>query len=156
MTEPAWKSAHEVCDKALRITQKDRNKANGDPEDNFAFIALTWTALLEARGVMFDNSGALNAADVARLMIAMKLCRDANAPHRDNRVDAIGYALCLERVEPTTPANPPSGEAHTTTHTETRWCATCTRCPSSVCPSCRRIVDGEPVPSHWVRREGSS
>jgi hypothetical protein len=34
-------------------------------------------------------------------MVALKLCRDANAPNRDNRVDAIGYTLCLERVEPT-------------------------------------------------------
>ena len=95
-----WTSAHAIADEALRITQSDRNTQNGDPEDNFTFIALTWTALLRARGLL-DETQALNAADVARMMIGMKLCRDANAPHRDNRVDTLGYALCLERVEST-------------------------------------------------------
>lgn len=93
-----WTTAHAACDEALRITQADRNVANGDPEDNFAHIALAWTALLNARGIL---TGPISAADVARMMAALKLCRDSHAPHRDNRVDTIGYALCLERVEPT-------------------------------------------------------
>lgn len=95
-----WKSAHAAVDEALRITREDRNQANGQPEDNFAHIALVWSALLHGAGLMATDR-LLDAGDVARMMVALKLCRDAHAPHRDNRVDAIGYAICLERVEPT-------------------------------------------------------
>ena len=95
-----WVSAHEACDEALRITQTDRNALNGDPEDNFAYIALAWSALLQARGLLARDA-MIAAADVARMMSALKLCRDSHAPHRDNRVDGIGYLLCLERLEPT-------------------------------------------------------
>jgi hypothetical protein len=94
-----WKTAHESVDEALQITQTDRNKQNGDPEDNFAYIALTWTALLRARGLLAADQE-ITAPDVARMMAGLKLCRDSNAPHRDNRVDLHGYGLCLERVEP--------------------------------------------------------
>jgi hypothetical protein len=142
-----WKSAHAVCDEALRITQADRNTANGNAEDNFAFIAMTWTALLRARGLL-DTTQELDAADVARLMIGLKLCRDANAPHRDNRVDTIGYALCLERVESTETVEPVE-----------RGCGTCLRenyeewvcrqvcCHRAYSPTERSIFSG--LTDHW-------
>lgn len=97
-----WATAHEAVNEALSITQTDRNKKCGDPEDNFAYIALMWTALLRARGLLTAEQS-VTEADVARMMAAMKLARDANAPHRDNRVDLFGYGLCLERVQPTGP-----------------------------------------------------
>lgn len=95
-----WESAKSVNAEAMRIVQTDRNKRCGDPADNFAYIALCWTALLRARGLLTSEQR-INEADVARMMVTMKMCRDSNAPHRDNRVDAIGYTLCLERVEQT-------------------------------------------------------
>lgn len=94
-----WSTAEDMVADALRITHEDRNAANGQPEDNFAHIAAIWTALLTARGIL---TAPLTGADVARMMVGMKLARDAHAPHRDNRTDAVGYAICLERVEPTT------------------------------------------------------
>ena len=42
----------------------------------------------------------ITAGDVARAMVMLKVVRGAHAPKRDNRVDAVGYVLCLERAEP--------------------------------------------------------
>jgi hypothetical protein len=172
-----WRSAESVADEALRITHVDRNKANGEPEENFSYIAQCWTALLDARGLLGSDEG-LNAADVARMMVALKLCRDANAPHRDNRVDAIGYTLCLERVESTetvpkmTPILNPDGSFFVPPHVENPedvysvtfelknaevfcdehpgWCSTCKYLKGG--PTCR-VCYPSPVigaaPSHW-------
>lgn len=93
-----WEGAHAIIAEAVEITAHDRNDAYSPPEDNFANIALAWTALLRARGIITD---ALTPGDVARMMTALKLVRDGNAPRRDNRVDALGYVICLERAEPT-------------------------------------------------------
>ena len=78
----------------------DRNEKNGNPEDNFDFIAMGWTASLQARGLL-DRDQHLIAPDVARLMVIFKMMRDSNSPQRDNRVDSVGYSGCLERVQPT-------------------------------------------------------
>lgn len=100
VTDHDWSGAAEVFEEAARIIRTDRNKQNGDPEDNFADIALAWTGSLRARGLLEVNQW-LTAADVARLMCLLKMIRDSNAPNRDNRVDNCGYTGCLERVEPT-------------------------------------------------------
>jgi len=92
-----WASAKSVMDEAAQIVQNDRATAYDAPEDNFARIAACWTALLDTR-----LTAPITGPDVARMMTALKLVRDAHAPKRDNRVDAIGYLLCLERSEPTT------------------------------------------------------
>lgn len=91
-----WAGAHAIIDEAVRVTHTDRHESYAPPEDNFARIALVWTALLDTK-----LTSELNAADVARLMAGMKLVRDAWKPAADNRVDAIGYLLCLERAEGT-------------------------------------------------------
>jgi hypothetical protein len=93
-----WAEAHANVNEALEITQHDRNDKAGNPENNFAHIAACWTGLLMDK---LTPGEYITAADTARMMIAMKLCRDSHAPHRDNRVDIHGYALCLDRVEPT-------------------------------------------------------
>lgn len=98
ITNDPWATAHESVEEALHITKHDRNDKAGAAEDNFARIGLCWTALLSEK---LDSRVFIDAADVARMMVAMKLCRDSHAPHRDNRVDIHGYALCLERVQPT-------------------------------------------------------
>lgn len=98
MLRDGWAGARDVVRQALHITRHDRNEVAGDPEDNFAAIALTWTALLHEK---LKPGAVVTAADHARMMAALKLCRDAHAPRRDNRVDLHGYGLCLERVDPT-------------------------------------------------------
>jgi len=92
-----WKAAHRNVKKALHITQHDRNDKAGDAEDNFYRIALCWTAMLSDTLMPGE---VVTAPDTARMMITMKMCRDAHMPHNDNRIDAHGYTLCLDRVEP--------------------------------------------------------
>ena len=95
-----WAHAHAQVDQALQVTAHDRNDAYGRPEDNFGHIAIMWTELLDAAGLLI--SGAMvRPGDVARMMVALKLARDATVPASDNRVDIHGYTLCLERAEPT-------------------------------------------------------
>lgn len=75
---------------ASQYTSKDRNSAYGDPEDNFSNIAEVWNA----QGVRIDGR-ALVAADVALLMVGMKLARlRFNPGHEDSWVDVAGYAAC--------------------------------------------------------------
>lgn len=99
-TTGPWAGAHESAMEALRITQHDRNDKAGDPEDNFDFIAIVWSALLHAAGVL-PRDKRLTAKHVGWLMIGLKACRDMHISNRDNRTDTHGYALCIERVDPT-------------------------------------------------------
>jgi len=92
-----WQGPQEVIDEASRIIKKDRNSAYDNPEDNFARIAKCWTAILDEK---LACGCEITAGDVARAMVMLKVVRDAHAPKRDNRVDAVGYVLCLERAEP--------------------------------------------------------
>ena len=91
-----WEGAHQVCIKALNIVQGKRNEAYDDPELNHYRIAKVWSGVLDEK--LVDD---ISAADVCRMMIGLKLVRDAHSPAEDNRIDTIGYALNLERVEPT-------------------------------------------------------
>lgn len=93
----SWETAREVLADAQRKVETDRNTSYGNPEDDFEAIALCWTGLLRARG--YDV--VVTPSDVPRMMTALKLCRDAHRPERDNRTDGVGYLLTLERVEPT-------------------------------------------------------
>jgi hypothetical protein len=40
----------------------------------------------------------LFAEDVATLLLCVKLSRESNKRKRDNRVDAAGYLLCLDKI----------------------------------------------------------
>lgn len=65
---------------------RDRQATHGDAEDNFADIAKLWSVYT---GIGFT------AQDVAAMMILMKIARMKTSPdHRDNWIDAAGYAVC--------------------------------------------------------------
>jgi hypothetical protein len=74
----------------------ERGKDYGHPSVNFADAAALWTVLLKDR---LAPGATLSAEDVARCMIGVKLARDLHTPKRDNRVDIIGYAITLDRLE---------------------------------------------------------
>ena len=79
---------------AMEITSNDRNKAYGNPEDNFANIAAYWAPYFQQR---FNVPLDITPQDVAHLMILMKMARLATNPgHRDSVVDVAGYAACAE------------------------------------------------------------
>lgn len=77
---------------AMEYTQKDRNAAHGNPENNFENIARYWNAHLQAR---YSFRPFLDATDVALMMAAMKMARlSFNPTHEDSWIDLAGYAAC--------------------------------------------------------------
>lgn len=66
----------------------DRMESHGDPVTNMAQAAEVWTGLLGRK-----LNDALTASDVARMMSAFHLVRDATAPETDlNHLrHAVGY-----------------------------------------------------------------
>jgi hypothetical protein len=76
---------------AAKIVAVDRNKAYGNPEDNFRNIANLWNAYFTAQGAGMHCT----PCDVANLMILMKVARlSTNLTHRDSLLDIAGYAAC--------------------------------------------------------------
>jgi hypothetical protein len=79
---------------AWRLTHSDRRNAYGTPAVVFAGYAKMWSGLL-AKKLTSD----LTASDVALMMTALKLAREANHPGQDNVVDAHGYLILLEEIK---------------------------------------------------------
>lgn len=76
----------EVLNLAAACVLKDRNKAHGEPEDNFRVIAGFWNAYLGVE---------ISPTDVANMMALMKIARLKHNPqHTDSWVDLAGYAAC--------------------------------------------------------------
>lgn len=93
MTDTARKR---LLEEAINITANDRNKAYGNPEDNFQNVANLWNAYFNAQNPGLTTDGVfVDARDVANLMILMKMARlSTNLNHRDSLVDIAGYAAC--------------------------------------------------------------
>jgi hypothetical protein len=68
----------------------DRNDSYDHPYPNFSKIAKTWEVVLGCT---------VTPRQVALCMIGMKLVRESHKAKRDNIVDIIGYARCIERLE---------------------------------------------------------
>lgn len=83
-----------IATEAQAAVYGERGKDYGHPRQNFADTAALWTVLLGDR-----LTAPVTAEDVARCMIAVKLARDLHSPKRDNRVDIVGYAITLDRLE---------------------------------------------------------
>lgn len=84
-----------IAEEASRIVYGDREKAYDDPNQNFRRIAKMWTGTLDKK---LAPGCEVTPRDVALMFIQLKISREAFMPKRDNRVDIIGYALCLERI----------------------------------------------------------
>lgn len=81
-------------DTAKGYVTQDRTSAYGTPEDNFKNIADMWNA----QGVSI-NGKAVTPADVALMMVGMKLARlKHNQAHEDSWIDVAGYAACGMRA----------------------------------------------------------
>lgn len=77
-----------VCEEAGRLVHGPKQASYGHPAADFARTAIMWTALLAHK----LEGGYVDAEDVWRCMVAVKLSREVNRPGRDNRVDIAGYA----------------------------------------------------------------
>jgi len=79
-----------ILQEAQRLIHGERNKNYGHPRENFADIAVLFTAYLDKE---------IDEIDVANLMILVKVARvKGTGYHRDSYTDIAGYAGCVERI----------------------------------------------------------
>ena len=77
-------SKNDILDKAKSIINGERQGTYGNAENSFAVIASMWTAYLGRD---------LTSADVANMMILMKVARNSSGVYKDdNWIDICGYA----------------------------------------------------------------
>lgn len=114
-----------VLDEARRIVHGERRRDYDHPLDNHERIGILWAVQLEkwvqdevadallAMGEQIDPAFAqafmahfktcrlspVPARTVANAMIGLKLAREAFTAKRDNQVDTIGYAACIDLIE---------------------------------------------------------
>ena len=78
-----------ILREAHDIIHGPRRDAYGPPEESFDMLSQLWSAILKIE---------VSPADVALMMIALKLAREANNHQRDNLTDICGYAQLLEII----------------------------------------------------------
>lgn len=79
-----------ILQEAERIVNGDRDKDYGSVKENFGKIAQMWSAITGA---------SITERQVGWMMIVLKAARDTHKEKRDNLVDAVGYVLCMEKME---------------------------------------------------------
>lgn len=84
-----------VALEAHQMVYGERQDDYGHPREDFTRAAIIWTALLQGK---LAEGQYIDADDIARCMIGVKLARDVHSPKRDNRVDMAGYAITLDRL----------------------------------------------------------
>lgn len=82
-------AAPDILTEARNLISGPRREAYGDVTESFERVAIVWSALLKHE---------VTASDVALLMAAFKLCREANKASAENRVDAIGYMVLKDQL----------------------------------------------------------
>jgi len=80
---------------AEEIINGPRRNSYGPAKESFERIASVWNSVLFKR-----LKEPVTGHDVALCMIGLKLCREANKPHRDNRVDINGYSDLADQIAP--------------------------------------------------------
>lgn len=88
---PDASDAHPIEDEAASIVRNGaRQEVYGHPAEDFTRTAQIWGAILETE---------VTPQQVALMMIGLKMSRLVSTPgHRDSVMDAIGYAICYDRV----------------------------------------------------------
>jgi hypothetical protein len=77
----------------------DREKTYGHPALNFDATARFWNAYLANKVAIHGGPITLDARDVARMMVFLKIARQQHSSKRDNLVDAIGYVACEAKID---------------------------------------------------------
>jgi hypothetical protein len=78
-----------ILTEAAGLITGDRNKTYGSPTENFSNTAALWSVQIGHK-----LTEPLTAAEVAQLMVQLKMARMIAQPKRDNFVDAAGYIAC--------------------------------------------------------------
>ncbi len=87
---PPLPKAHALFEEAEATISGPRRGAYGDAKASFTRVANSWSEIIGHK---------LTAQQVALMMIAFKVCREANAHKHDNVVDICGYAGLLAELE---------------------------------------------------------
>lgn len=93
----------EVLREAECLIVGDRAEDYGDARVNHNRIAALWRAYLEV-------GKQITAADVAVMMLLLKVARTQHTPKRDSFVDMIGYAALAAEMSPCDSDNCPSDD----------------------------------------------
>ena len=88
-----------ILREAARIVCGDRNEQYGEPEDNFRAIAELWEAYVRERCVSKGAVVCINAADVAMMMVLLKVARTIGGTQTETYIDIAGYAACAAEAE---------------------------------------------------------
>ena len=88
-----------ILREAARIVCGDRNKQYGEPEDSFRAIAEFWETYVRERCVTTGADVRINAADVAMMMVLLKVARTIGGTKADTYIDIAGYAACAAEAE---------------------------------------------------------
>lgn len=80
-----------VLREAEKLITGDRNKTYGPPSQNFQNIATLWNVRLSNK---FKDGEEITAAEVAELMVLLKIARNMTELKRDTMIDIAGYAAC--------------------------------------------------------------
>ena len=83
-----------ITAEAIDKVRNDRQELYGHPKVNFERIAKFWNNYLE-----LTPANRITVQDVAWMMILLKVAREIEHPHRDNRIDVVGYIECLELLD---------------------------------------------------------
>lgn len=84
---------NDILDEAKKIINGEREGQYGSPEDSFNRITLLWSGYL---------GKCISKADVANMMILMKIARNMNGTFKaDNWVDICGYAALGAEIQGT-------------------------------------------------------
>jgi len=78
-----------IVQEGKEVVAGDRQDDYGDLKQSFDRIAAFWSAYT---GVNLD------ALDVAKMMILLKVSRAKLNNHRDSYVDIVGYVECADRL----------------------------------------------------------
>ena len=88
-----------ILREAARIVCGDRNAQYGEPEDNFRAIAEFWETYVRERCVSRGAAVCIEPADVAMMMVLLKVARTFGGTKADTYIDIAGYAACAAEVE---------------------------------------------------------
>ena len=92
---PVQHIGENIAEEAVRIVYGDREKAYDDPNQNFRRLAFMFQGVLDKK---LAPNAQITPNDVALMLICLKISRESFKPSRENRVDGIGYWLCLDRI----------------------------------------------------------
>ena len=87
-----------ILREAARIVCGDRNKQYGEPEDSFRAIAEFWGTYVREICVSTGADVCINAADVAMMMVLLKVARTFGGTKADTYIDIAGYAACAGEI----------------------------------------------------------